>query len=382
MRPRVVILTEIIAPYRVPVFNALANRGEVDLHVIFLSETDPSQRQWEVLKDEIQFSYRVLPNFRRRLGTYNVLLNRGLAAELARAAPDVILCGGYSYVASWQLLRWAQRRQVPVVLWSESNASDFRAGYFPVEAAKRWFIHRCAGYLAAGTSSRQYLLDFGVLPERIGIAPSTVDVPSFEARAAAARSSEAAYRAALHLPHRYFVSVGRLVPEKGVFVLLEAYASLEERLRREVGLVFVGDGPSRAALMARAAHLEGQVSFAGFVQPRELAPYYALSEAFVFPTFSDPWGLVVNEAMACGAAVIASQVAGCAADLVHEDNGILVPPKNVAMLTQAMRALALHPAQAQAMGARGQQRIQAFSPAAWAAAVVDAVARLHPARFS
>jgi glycosyltransferase involved in cell wall biosynthesis len=373
-----VILTEIIAPYRVPVFNALAKREEVDLYVIFLSETDTSQRQWEVLKDEIQFSYRVLPNFRCRLGAYNVLLNQGLAAELARAAPDVIICGGYSYVASWQLLRWARRRRVPVVLWSESNARDFRAGYFLVEAAKRWFIRRCDAYLAAGTSSRQYLLDFGVPPERICIAPSTVDVASFEARAAAARASEAALRAALHLPRRYFVSVGRLLPEKGVFVLLEAYASLEAGLRRDVGLVFVGDGPSRADLVARAADLAGQVSFAGFVQPRELAPYYALSEAFVFPTFSDPWGLVVNEAMACGAAVIASDVAGCAADLVHQDNGILVQPRNVALLAQAMRALALHPAQAQAMGAQGQQRIRAFSPGAWAAAVVDAVALLHP----
>ena len=73
MRPRLVILTEIISPYRIPLFNALVCRNEVDLHVIFLAETDPTLRQWRVYKDEIKFSYQVLPSFRKRIGRYNLL---------------------------------------------------------------------------------------------------------------------------------------------------------------------------------------------------------------------------------------------------------------------------------------------------------------------
>jgi hypothetical protein len=68
MKRRVVLITEIIAPYRIPVFNALAARDDIDLHVIFLSETDPSLRQWLVHKDEIRFTYEVLPSIRRRIG--------------------------------------------------------------------------------------------------------------------------------------------------------------------------------------------------------------------------------------------------------------------------------------------------------------------------
>ena len=64
---RLAIFTEIIAPYRIPVFNALAALPELDLHVFFLSETDPSLRQWRVYKDEISFSYDVLPAWRQRL---------------------------------------------------------------------------------------------------------------------------------------------------------------------------------------------------------------------------------------------------------------------------------------------------------------------------
>ena len=94
MRRRLAILTEIISPYRIPVFNALAKRGDIDLHVIFLAETDPSVREWRVYKDEIQFCYEVLPSFRRRLLRYNVLLNWNLKRALRRADPQVVLCGG------------------------------------------------------------------------------------------------------------------------------------------------------------------------------------------------------------------------------------------------------------------------------------------------
>ena len=122
MSRRIVIITEIIAPYRIPVFNALARESRIDLHVIFLSKTDSSLRQWRVYEDEIQFSYEVLPSFRRRIGRYNILLNRRVAEALHNATPDVIICGGYNYVSSWQAMRWATRNRVPFLLWSESTA--------------------------------------------------------------------------------------------------------------------------------------------------------------------------------------------------------------------------------------------------------------------
>ena len=80
---RLVILSEIIAPYRIPVFNALARHEGIDLHVIFLAESDPELRDWLVYKDEIHFSYQVLPSWRQRFAGHNLLLNRGLKAALA-----------------------------------------------------------------------------------------------------------------------------------------------------------------------------------------------------------------------------------------------------------------------------------------------------------
>src|SRR5215470_60386 len=116
MKRRLTLITEIIAPYRIPVFNALAAHGDLELHVIFLAETDPNLRDWLVYKNEIRFSYEVLPSFRRRHGKYNVLINCGLSSALSRFRPDAILCGGYNYLASWQAQHWARKRSTPFLL--------------------------------------------------------------------------------------------------------------------------------------------------------------------------------------------------------------------------------------------------------------------------
>jgi glycosyltransferase involved in cell wall biosynthesis len=105
-----------------------------------------------------------------------------------------------------------------------------------------------------------------------------------------------------------------------------------------------------------------------------LAAFYALAEALVFPTLSDTWGLVVNEAMACGLPIIASDVAGCAADLVHEgENGYVVPAANVDKLAEAMTALARDPQLTSRMGERSARLIEAFSPECCAAGLATAV---------
>lgn len=372
---RVVILTEIIAPYRIPVFNALAAREDVDPHVIFLSENDPSLRKWQVYKEEIRFSYEVLPSWRRRVGGYNLLLNRGVGAALRRSNPDVILCGGYSYVASWQAAVWATRRGVPLLLWSESTAHDLRRKHSMVEFMKAQFARRCQAFVAAGKSSREYLLSLGVPPHSIFTAPDAVDVEFYSRNAERTRRNGDEIRARHRLPPRYFLCAGRLVREKGVFDVLSAYAKLDESVRAGIGLVFAGDGTARTELEHSAAGIRlGSVKFCGFVQREQLSELYALAQALVFPTHSDPWGLVVNEAMACGLPIIASEIAGCVPDLVQNDwNGIVVAPHNVKELTEAMHTLASQPALAERMAECSAERIRSYTPELWADGLIKAL---------
>jgi len=382
MTRRLVLLTEIISPYRIPLFNALARHENVDLHVIFLAETDPSLRQWQVYREEIKFSYRVLPSWRRRLGRYNMLLNSGIGRTLAAASPDAILCGGYSYIASWQALLWARSRTLPFLLWSESNIQDLRRGHALVEFLKTEFVHRCDGFVVPGRSAREYLRSQKIKENSIFTAPNAVDNDLFAAAAAIARREAGTRRRELGLPDRYFLFVGRLVPEKGVFDLLSAYAKLDDAVRQQVGLAFVGDGVSRRQLEEQATSITpGRVRFSGFAQREQLAEYYALAQALILPTYTDTWGLVVNEAMACGLPVILSRAAGCAADLVKELwNGLLIPPKDVAALTKAMTSLANQPELCVTMGANAVQHISHYSPAEWATGIARAVETTAGAR--
>jgi glycosyltransferase involved in cell wall biosynthesis len=375
MKRRLLLMTEIISPYRIPVFNALAAHLEIDLHVLFLSETDPSLRQWHVYKEEIRFAYDVLPSFRRRLGRFNLLLNHGGVAALQRLRPDVILCAGYSYLASWQVAYWARRTRVPLLLWAESTAADQRRGHAIVEALKRHYLRMCSGFIAAGQSSRQYFRQFGIPDRLIFTAPDAVDNAFFRTRADAARRDGPALRAQLGLPARYFLNVGRLIEVKGVFDLLEAYAKLDGQLRANVSLVFVGDGVAKPELVARARQIApGHVDFRGFLQRDDLPAVYALAEALVFPTHTDPWGLVVNEAMASGLPVIATDVAGCTPDLVLDSvTGWVVPAKDPARLAEALSRLATHPEQAAHMGCQAARKIQDHSPEACARGIADAV---------
>jgi glycosyltransferase involved in cell wall biosynthesis len=372
---KLVIVTEIIAPYRIPVFNALAMRTEIDLHVIFLSENDPGLRQWRVYKDEIKFHYDVLPSWRHRFGRYNVLINRGVLSALNKIRPDAVLCGGYNYLASWEAACWTKIHRVPLLLWSESTALDKRRGHRLVEFMKSRFLRLCRAFVVPGRSSLKYLKDLGIPHERIFTAPNAVDIQLFASLAEEAARDEFQVRARNSLPMRYFLCVGRLVRAKGVFDLLEGYAQLDHETRAKIGLVFVGDGSDRSELMEQASRIApGTIQFPGFVHREGLPEFYAFAEALVVPTHSDTWGLVVNEAMSCGLPVIVTSVAGCVADLVEDGrNGLVVPSGDPAQLAAAMARVASDPALRMEMGAGSRQRIEAYSPTAWADGLVKAV---------
>jgi glycosyltransferase involved in cell wall biosynthesis len=374
MKLRLTLITEIIAPYRIPVFNALAVRGDIELHVIFLAENDASLRQWLVYKNEIQFSYEVLRSRRQRVGEQNLLLNWGVAKALAASQPQVMLCGGYNYPASWRAAYWARHRRTPFLVWIESTAADSRRGHTMIEALKRKFFQLCRGFVVPGHASLEYVRGFGIPANKIFIAPNAIDTNLFGHAAAKARENAQRIRSELRLPERYFLNVSRLVPAKGVFDLLEAYAKLEPSMRAEVSLVLIGDGVARQELAARGRRISpGTVEFRGFLQRDELPAYYAFAEAFVFPTHSDTWGFVVNEAMACGSPVIASDVAGCIVDLVTTgETGLVVPSHDAQSLARAMTQMASQPELRMRMRQRAAERISCYSPEACAAGIAAA----------
>jgi len=374
MRRRLAVITEIIAPYRIPVFNALAKEPDIELKVIFLAENDPGLRKWLVYKNEMEFPYQVLSSRRMRLAGRSLILHWGLTTALGEFAPEAIICGGYNDVADWQAWLWARRRKLPFLVWVESNGSDRRAGIAVFESLKKRFLAGSTGVVVPGRASTTYAASLGVRDDSVFIAPNAVDNELFGKRALQERSQAESQRLALGLPERYFLFVGRLIREKGVFDLIEAYAGLSPDIRKKIGLVLVGDGRERAELEKAARVVSpGKIIFRGFVQRDRLVTDYALAEVFVFPTHSDAWGLSVNEAMACGLPVIVADVAGCAGDLVEDGcNGRIVASGNPQQLGRAMAEMAVDAEGRAAMGKRSLEIIANYSAQRCASGLADA----------
>ena len=135
----------------------------------------------------------------------------------------------------------------------------------------------------------------------------------------------------------YVLGVGRLVPEKGFDVLIDAVGSLEESSRPQV--VIVGNGPEREALAKNAAQAGVDLHLPGAVSPAELGNWYQRSRIVAVPSLREGFGLVAAEAAAAGRAVVASAVGGIPEVVVHGSSGLLVKPGNVEDLAAALRSV-------------------------------------------
>jgi glycosyltransferase involved in cell wall biosynthesis len=211
----------------------------------------------------------------------------------------------------------------------------------------------------------EYVKDLGAREERIVIAPFGGDSEGFAREAAAVDPAREKERSGW--PPRLIIYSGRLVREKGVFVLLDAFRLIAPEFP-EVGLLIVGHGPEQTALedSCRRLGLE-RVYFAGAQEYKRMPYFYALADVLVLPTFSDTWGFVVNEAFACGVPAIVSRVAGACDDLIVEgETGFAVEPGDVADLTAKMRRLLEDESLRAAMGRKCRELIRRYSAEACA----------------
>jgi len=349
---RVALLTEIPAPYRIPLFNALAKR--VALRVLFLRARHP-ERHYELHGEEIRFAWKVLRGFSFSLRKHWIVVNPGVRRELRNV--DAVVLGGWNQPAFWDALLCAHRRRVPTIVWTESTRMDERSGRH--ELFKRLLLPGVDAFVVPGTAALEYLVSLGVPPDRITIAPNAVD-PSIFGRAERSRSDGTCR----------VLAVARLSPEKGLDLLLEATRDLP------VEVFIAGTGPEEARLRALAGP---NVTFLGNVERDALPALYADADIAVVPSRSDTWGMVLNEAALSGLPLISTTAPGGAQELVeHGVNGFVVPREDARAVRDAIVRLAEDDAFRRAAGARSREIGARFTPDAWAdtiAAVAERVTR-------
>ena len=360
---RILLITTLPAPYRIPVFNALAACENVCLRVLFLAES-AAHRAWPEYWSEMCYKYRVLPEITRfeRHGAWTYV-SRGFLGEL-RGWPDVVVTGGWNQPL--YLLAFLLRRvfNYKFGCWVESTERDERRSSGIMERVKKRVVAGSDVLIVPGSAAERYVCLLGGSPERIIRAPNAVDNKFFSKYGYTDRSSRDAG------PVR-FLYVGRLHPLKGINNLLDAWRQIPAELGM---LVLVGDGPLRSDIERRLndGKLE-RVDVRGHLDRDELAEEYAASDVFVFPSLSDPWGLVLNEAMAAGLPVITTNAPGAVDDLIADRvNGLVVPTGDPDRLAAAMLKLGTDRAARLAMGRHSFERIQLFSPARCAEGLVAA----------
>jgi glycosyltransferase involved in cell wall biosynthesis len=364
---RVVLLTEVPAPFRIPLFNALAVRPDVEPEVLFLAEQDP-KRPYPLYADEFRFAWRIVKGFELVRSGRWIVVNRGVLPALRRLRPAVVVVGGWNQPAFWTAALYARLVRVPLVAWVESTARDDRPGGLATELPKRLLVRLCALFLVPGRASADYLRSLGVASGRIVHAPNAVETRVFGDAVAAARLDRESVREELGLTRSTVLHVGRLDREKGVDVLLEAVRPLD------ADLAVVGAGPEVESLRRQAPP---NVRFVGRVERDGLVPWYAAADVFVLAARSDQWGMVLNEAATAGLPLVSTDAPGAAHDLIEDGaNGFRVPTGDTGALTEALRRLVDDPRLREAAGRRSLEIAQRYTPEAWADAVVSALRRL------
>jgi glycosyltransferase involved in cell wall biosynthesis len=169
--------------------------------------------------------------------------------------------------------------------------------------------------------------------------------------------------------------VGRFSPEKNIILLLRAYQRIKSNVAKDWGLILVGNGPQRKEIEDYVVKNElRDVALPGFKEKGELCLFYALSDVLILPSISEPWGLVVNEALASELPVIVSNRCGCFPDIVREGvNGFSFDPADEGGLSERMSAFAQGKANAEMMGKSSREILAKYSPQRVAAIYREAI---------
>jgi glycosyltransferase involved in cell wall biosynthesis len=304
-------------------------------------------------------------------------VRRRVGEALTRVDPGVVLIPGWSHRGALIALEWSLRLARPAILMSASTVYD-RARRRSGETIKRRLIRLYSAALVGGIPQREYVRTLGLPYEFICDGYDCVDNQHFAAGARAARADADSLRRQLCLPRRFFLASSRFVEEKNLLRMLEAYAAYRRLTDSQPwDFVLLGEGPLRESIARHISRLNlaGNVLLPGFKQYDQLPAYYGLAGAFVLASTSEPWGLVVNEAMAGGLPVLVSKRCGCAPDLVKEGaNGYIFDPYSVAELAGLMqRIAALNDEQRHAMGRAAQDIIGHWGPERFAHGLMQAV---------
>lgn len=348
------------------VWEKLHDHPDIDLTLLLVPRNRVSKRP---LKD---WEYKLLPTFPPRfLGGFGIIprIYPTMALELWKNRPDIVIIKGYTFTFSTYLytIIASSLMKLPFILCGEPNIASVKTGSRLKRFLRNLILPPCvrgaAAVLALGKASKAYWCHYGAEEKKVFLAVHAVDNDFFSEGSLRARANKEELKSSLGLHGKTVVLyVGQLIKRKGVDHLLRAYARL--RLKTDnVALVIVGDGKLRGELRDLCTEEKiPDVLFAGQKAREEIVKFYGIADVFCLPSVGEAWGLVINEAMACGLPVVTTRMVGASPDLVEDGrNGYVVAERDEEELFLALEKLTAQEALRKEMGRESRKIVAGYT---------------------
>ncbi|OHB21084.1 MAG: hypothetical protein A2666_04840 [Parcubacteria group bacterium RIFCSPHIGHO2_01_FULL_47_10b] len=385
----IIFLTSHPVPYHVPTLQALATYKDIDLTVLYCSDTgihavnDPgfgAAVKWDLPLLE-GYHYRFLKNVSPRpdVSTFWGLINFGIVPLLVRQKPSAVIVHGYYRFTNWLAIVTCLLARIPILLRGESTLL-----FQPRNPIKRWLkdrimrflVSHSAGFLSVGTENTKFYQHYDAPEKLIFHAPYTTNNDLFISKDKQASSQRQAIRNQYTIAdnHVVFLFVAKLIERKRPLELIHAWERIPPELHSRGALLFVGSGNLEQALKQYVHdHKLKNIHFAGFINQSNLPDYYNASDVFVLPSEKDMWGIVVNEAMCYGKPIITTDKVGSATDLIDESNGFIYPSGDIEALANHLLFFLNNPGKASTMGTNSFKKISKWGPSETAQGIHRAI---------
>lgn len=380
MKKKVVIIHNIMAPYRFPLFAEIAKSEKIDLEVWFLSES-AKNRRWRIKeKIDLPFKYKVLPKielnfFGKDLFTW--IFSPTFPWKLLRSNYDVLISAGWLDFACQAGFIISKILRKPYILWSESTANEPSWRRNLASLLVKTIVCHSDACLPTSTRAKKYLVSLGAKEKKNFIGISTIDIDYFKKTSKLTFTQKSQLKKKLEIQNsRLILFVGQLIERKGVKFLLQAYQQAVNKLKNsDWGLLIVGYGPQQEDLKILCKRQKiKDVYFCGHVEIDEMPKMYGLADLFVLPSLEETFGLVINEAMASGLPIITTNNVGSCLDLVNPgENGFVIPAGNVTELSNAIIKIISNPDLLSKMGKKSSEMINKFGPKDQAKSFLQAI---------
>ncbi|MBF0193032.1 MAG: glycosyltransferase family 4 protein [Magnetococcales bacterium] len=340
MALKVLYIDDIPTPYRVAVHQYFSVTGDEIYRVLFCAKEEPG-RKWSI--DFGNLDYVVLSGLQfrptKQLSPFSFKFNPHVLDELRKFSPDCVVLSGYAHPTMWLAALWCRYKSIPYGLICETSESNAN---FVKKIIKKLIIgamlKSMSFALPVSHQAGVFLRKLSCKPKLpMYLFPNTPDTKKIQMEikradmAIANREDLAAI--GIIKSDKIVLFVGRLIDAKRPLDLLNAYLKLQNKIRQNCHLVFVGDGPLAGQITAKLkkgdlVHILGWVS-----DYAKLIRIMASADIFVLPSSYEPWGTVVNEAMICGLPVVASGSVGAASEMIENGkNGYIYPTADISYL--------------------------------------------------